>query len=70
MVNLENVELHPKSVFITKNGITILEVNEEEFEWEYGVLRDFEYIKELFPEFNPKNREGRFVIVENKEGIY
>ena len=70
MENLENTELHPKSMYVTKSGITILEMNESEDGWEYAVDRDYEYIHELFPEFNPVNKNARFVIVENKEGIY
>ena len=70
MINLENTEIHPKSTFITKSGIMILEINESENGWEYAVDRDYEYIHELFPEFNPENKNARFVIAENDEGIY
>lgn len=64
----ENFEV--KSIFTTNNGINILEVDRGEQEYGYLLVRDYGYIKELFPEFDHPNKEGCFVIEENEEGIY
>ena len=66
----ENIVLNPKSLFVTNSGIQILEVDESDFNWEYLILRDYDYIKSLFPEFEHPNKDGKFVISENKDCIY
>ena len=65
-----NETLNPKSIFITNNGTQILEVDESNFNWEYLIIRDYDYVKSLFPEFEHPNKNGRFVISENEENIY
>ena len=65
-----NETLNPKSIFTTNSGIQILEVDETDFNWEYLVTRDYDYIKSLFPEFEHPNINGRFVIAENDKNIY
>ena len=66
----ENTELKPKSIFTTNSGIQILEVDETNFVWEYLLVRDYDYIKDLFPEFEHPNKNAKFVIAENKDCIY
>lgn len=67
---MSDSHIEPKSVFTTKSGIRILEADESDFNWEYLLLRDYDYIKELFPEFEHPNKNAKFVISENKDGIY
>ena len=66
----ENINLKPKSTFTTNSGIQIFEVDETDFNWEYLLIRDYDYIKNLFPEFEHPNKTAKFVIAENKDCIY
>lgn len=54
----------------TPNGIEILEVDNIN-EFGYALVRDYNYIIELFPELKNKiNKNGNFLICENNCGIY
>ena len=57
------------NTFLTKNGITIWEVENVD-EFSYPLLREYSYIKDLFPEFDCENKNGKFLICENKYNIY
>lgn len=53
----------------TQNGVEILEVDNIN-EFGYALVRDYNHIIELLPELKDKiNKNGKFLICENTEGL-